>query len=67
MFTFEYLDTLHTTETEEEMEVFVMKWIEDNFQLFVNYGSEKFGTTNKDNFDDVLGSFYENTVKEGER
>jgi len=67
MFTFEYLDTLHTAETEEEMEVFVMKWIEDNFQLFVNYGSEKFGTTNKDNFDDVLGSFYENTVKEGER
>jgi hypothetical protein len=67
MFTFEYLDTLHTTETEEEMEVFVMQWIEDNFQSFVDYGIQKFGTTNKDNFDDVLGSFYENTVKEGER
>jgi hypothetical protein len=67
MFTFEYLDTLHTTETEEEMEVFVMQWIEDNFQLFVDYGIQEFGTTNKDNFDDVLGSFYENTVKEGER
>jgi len=67
MYTFKYLDFIHTTETQEEMEEFLIEWVESNFQLFVGYGNERFGATTKENFDDVLGSFYENTVTEGEK
>jgi hypothetical protein len=64
IYTFEYKDTTYKTEDIQKLEQYVLEWIEDHWNDFVEYGNNKHGATTKENFDDVLESFYEDTVTE---
>jgi hypothetical protein len=66
IYTFEYGGTSYTSEDIIEIEHFVFQWIEDNWDLFVEYGNNKHGYITKDNYDSVIESFYEDTIKEEE-
>jgi hypothetical protein len=66
IYTFEYNGTSFTSEDIIEIEQFVFQWIEDNWDAFVAYGNNKHGYVTKDNYDDIIESFYEDTIKEEE-
>jgi hypothetical protein len=66
IYTFEYKDTKYSTEDIVEIEQFVFQWIDDNWNDFIEYGNNKHGYLIEDNYEAVVESFFEDTVKEEE-
>ena len=64
IYTFEYEGTKYTTENPKQIEQFVLDWVETNWKKFVEYGNNKIGYITKQNYNDVLESFYEDTITE---
>jgi hypothetical protein len=61
---FEYDGFKHTANDVVEMEQFVFQWIDNNSKAFFEYGNNKHGYINEDNYEDVVESFFEETVRE---
>jgi hypothetical protein len=63
-YTFDYEGTQYKTESSKQIEQFVLDWVEKNWNKFVEYGNNKIGYITKENYNDVLESFYEDTISE---
>jgi NADH dehydrogenase/NADH:ubiquinone oxidoreductase subunit G len=63
-YTFDYEGTQYTTENPKQIEQFVLDWVETNWSKFVEYANNKIGYITKQNYNDVLESFYEDTISE---
>lgn len=61
---FEYENTIFVSEDYDEVERYVDRWLEDNFEEFNHYVANSGSTLIKDNAEDYLVSFYENYVEE---
>jgi hypothetical protein len=66
IYTFEYNGISYTSNDIVEIEQFIFQWIQDNWDAFVEYGNNKHGYVSKENYDSIIESFYEDTIKEEE-
>jgi hypothetical protein len=61
---FDYAGTQYKTKSSKQIEQFVLDWVENNWNKFVEYSNNKIGYITKENYNDVLESFYEDTISE---
>jgi len=66
IYKFEYNGISYTSNDIVEIEQFIFQWIQDNWDAFVEYGNNKHGYVSKENYDSIIESFYEDTIKEEE-
>jgi len=63
-YVFEYNDIIFRTDSEEDLERFVLAWVEDHWDAFNQYADNKYGYLNKDNYEAVLEAFFEDNITE---
>ena len=64
VYSFDYDGVTYNTKSEEELEDFVMAWIKNNWEAFIEFGNNTFGYITKDNYETVLEAFFERNVTE---